>query len=235
MIHDKKVLGVIGGMGPMATVDLFKKIVENTKADSDAEHIHILIDNNISVPDRTKSILSGSDAPLEYLTESARRLSDAGADVIIIPCNTSHFFLDRLKADTGLCFVSMTEATAAAAAKTGIHCAGLLATNGTIAAGVYEKAFDKFGIELVKPSEEGQRQVMSLIYDEVKAGRPTHPEALEPELKSMESRGAELFILGCTELPMAFEKTENHKFLDPTMILARAAIQAVGYEVKTEA
>ena len=85
MIHGRKVIGIIGGMGPMATADLFIKIVENTAAKTDQEHLHVLIDNNTDIPDRTACILAGSDAPLGPMVESARRLVDQGADVLISP------------------------------------------------------------------------------------------------------------------------------------------------------
>ena len=92
MIHGRKVIGIIGGMGPMATADLFIKIVENTAARTDQEHLHVLIDNNTDIPDRTACILAGSDAPLGPMVESAKRLVDQGADLLIIPCNTAHYF-----------------------------------------------------------------------------------------------------------------------------------------------
>ena len=92
MIHGRKVIGIIGGMGPMATADLFTKIIENTVAATDQEHLHVLIDNNTDIPDRTACILQGSDAPLAPMVESARRLVEQGADLLIIPCNTAHYF-----------------------------------------------------------------------------------------------------------------------------------------------
>ena len=95
-MKEKKTIGIIGGMGPLATADLFTRIINLTDAQKDAEHIHILIDNNPHIPDRTSAILHGTESPLPYLIESANRLKSAGADFLIIPCITSHGFYDEL-------------------------------------------------------------------------------------------------------------------------------------------
>ena len=211
----------------MATADLFKKIVELTDAETDREHLHILIDNNTDIPDRTNAILSGSTKPLELMAESAERLTAQGADFIIIPCNTSHYFIDALQTR---CSVPLE--TARFAQSAGFKRLGLLATDGTVKSGVYEKAFEGTGIELIVPNEEGQRKVMNMTYNEVKAGKTANTSALDTTLDSMQAQGAEAFILGCTELPIAFRNCTDRKFIDPTAILARAAIKAAGGKTK---
>ena len=109
---DKKTIGIIGGMGPMATSDLFGKLISFTDAKCDAEHAHIIIDNYPQIPDRTSAILKGTESPLPYLIESAHRLHEAGADFIIIPCITSHHFIQELEARTGFEFLNIVEETA---------------------------------------------------------------------------------------------------------------------------
>ena len=92
----KKTIGIIGGMGPLATVELFRQLVVMTKAENDREHIHILIDNFPQVPDRTEAILEGSDRPVALIVEAGRRLIAAGAELLLIPCNTSHYYYEKI-------------------------------------------------------------------------------------------------------------------------------------------
>ena len=210
MIHGRKVIGIIGGMGPMATADLFIKIIENTAAATDQEHLHVLIDNNTDIPDRTACILAGSDAPLGPMVESAKRLVDQGADLLIIPCNTAHYFHGGVQAAV----------------------VALLSTAGTVRAQIYEPYFEKLGIKLLHPTKVGIDNLMFLIYDEIKAGRTPHPERLYPELMSLEEQGAQAFLLACTELPLVLHDGGRVPFVDPTLLLARAAVEAAGGKVK---
>lgn len=232
MINGKKVIGIIGGMGPMATVDIFRKIVSMTEAENDAQHIHILIDNDTAIPDRTEAILHGGTSPVPYIIASARRLEAMGADLLVMPCNTGHFFHEEISAGCSVPLLSMPEETAAAVKAMGLSCVGLLATDGSVKSYFLDRAFDRFGIKLLRPDDAAQKEVMRLIYDEVKAGLVPHPQRLFPALDAMSTDGAEGFVLGCTELPIAFEGVDGYRFIDPTAILAAAAIKAAGYEVK---
>ena len=234
MEKDQKTLGIIGGMGPMATADLFYKIIANTDSATDAGHIRILIDNNPKVPDRTQAVLSGSDAPLPYIVDTALRLVQMGADLLLMPCNTSHAYYQQLCDVVSAPIINMVQETAMHTTAMGLHRVGLLATKGTLHARLYEKALSAYGIETVLPSEHGQAEVMSLIYDGVKAGAETFDTTVIcGELARMATRGAETFILGCTELPLAFEKYHIHfPYIDPALILARAAIIKAGYAIR---
>lgn len=234
MIHGRKVIGIIGGMGPMATADLFTKIIENTVAFSDQEHLHVLIDNNTDIPDRTDCILAGSDAPLGPMVESARRLADQGADVLIIPCNTAHYFHSGVQAAVDVPVLNMPEITARYCADHGFASVALLATAGTIRAGVYEPYFEKVGVRLLRPTKVGIDNLMFLIYDEIKAGRTPHPERLYPEIMGLEEQGAQAFLLACTELPLVFRDGGRVPFVDPTLLLARTAVTAAGGRLKPE-
>ena len=155
MIHGRKVIGIIGGMGPMATADLFIKIIENTVAATDQEHLHVLIDNNTDIPDRTACILAGSDAPLGPMVESAKRLVDQGADLLIIPCNTAHYFHDGVQAAVDVPVLNMPEISAQYCADRGFSCVALLSTAGTVRAQIYEPYFEKLGIRLLHPTKVG--------------------------------------------------------------------------------
>lgn len=229
-----KKLGIIGGMGPLATCDLFRKVVENTAADSDREHIHIIIDNNSAIPDRTAAILRGGENPLPKMRESLSRLTEAGADVVIMGCNTAHYFYDALGEDCKVERLNMLYETMAYLKSNGIKKAGLLASSGTVESGIYDRAAEKYGIDLVCPFGEEQNAVMGVIYDGVKAGKSDYDTAeFCKAVETLLSKGAETLILGCTELPLAMDMYSlSFPAVDPTLILAKAAIIACGYKVK---
>ena len=232
---EKKTLGILGGMGPLATADLFTKIVNMTDASCDNDHIRIYIDNNAQIKDRTGAILHGGESPLPQLIQSAKKLEQMGADCIIMPCNTAHYFLQSLQIQTKVPFLSMiAQAVRVAKKRYPGQKAGILATTGTLDAGVYKRAFNDEGVDVVLPNEEQRKLLMSIIYDGVKAGKlPTDPTEFNNMLAEMQSRGAGYFILGCTELPVAVQSLglENN-FVDATTELAKAAIEYCGYKVK---
>ncbi len=228
----KKTIGIIGGMGPAATADLYTRIIEQTDAKTDAEHLHVIIDGNTAIPDRTAAILRGGEDPTAELVASACRLEQAGAELLVMACNTAHYFYDRITPNISVPFLHMPRETAKEARRRGYKTVALLATDGTCEAGVYQQAFEAEApeIRLLRPEEDGQRLIMSLIYDNVKAGRFDMPKeqvgALLAELKKC---GAEAFILGCTELPLAFRHYGfDAETVDPTTVLARAAVIAAG-------
>ena len=232
----KKTIGILGGMGPLATADLYRKIVENTKADGDNGHVRVYIDSNCAIPDRTAAILSGGPDPVPEMLSALRNLEKCGADCVIMPCNTAHFFLPRLQAETELPILSMPEITAARCAERfpGRR-ACLLATRGTLAAGIYDAALARSGVEVLLPGEKERGELMRLIYDVVKASRPIRPEmeSWHDLLGTLHGQGADYYILGCTELPiLAAALAHPGPFIDPTLELARAAIRFCGYETK---
>lgn len=232
----KKTIGILGGMGPLATVDLFRKIVTMTKAGCDNDHIRIYIDDNASIPDRTAAILSGGADPVPIMADSLQKLVACGADCIIMPCNTAHYFLPRLQEMTEVPFLSMLAATAKTCAETYPgKTAAILATKGTLATGLYEQALAKEAVSYLVPDAEEQDALMRVIYDGVKADAA--PEAyradLELVLRRLQEKGADYFILGCTELPLAAQLLQlPDPMVDPTAELAKAAIRFCGYELK---
>lgn len=227
-------IGILGGMGPLATAELFKMIVLNTDSADDQGHIRIFIDNNPQIPDRTKAILGEGASPLPELVSSAVSLKTAGADFIIIPCNTSHFFLDDIQQKAGIEALNMLELTARLVKKSGAKKVGLLATTGSVKTGLYEKAFSRYGIETVYPSEHEQEKVMRFIYEDVKGGHsPMDMQSVIDVGNSMTDKGAELIVLGCTEFSVVSGKIAEHlKCIDPMLVLAKAAIVKAGYSLK---
>lgn len=224
----RKVIGILGGMGPAATVDLFSKITAATVAASDQEHLHVIIDSNTNIPDRTEALLHGGESPVPELTASARRLVAAGAELIVMACNTAHGFYDEVCRAAGVPVLHMIRLTAQELNRQGIKRAGLLATDGTVEAGLYDEALAGSGIELLKPSKSGQAAVMALAYDGVKSGqRDFDPSEFCRACEELLDRGAETLILGCTELPPVFEHYAlPYPHLDPTLVLAHAAVNA---------
>lgn len=232
----KKSIGILGGMGPLATADLFQKIVQMTRAAGDNDHIRIYIDNNARIPDRTAAILRGGADPLPEMTDSLRKLEACGADCIIMPCNTAHYFLPALQKRTDTPFISMLEETArACAAEYPGKTAGILATRGTLETGLYTRALEAEGVASIMPDEAGKDALMAAIYDGVKGGcdLETLRSPVESLLARMGEQGADYFILGCTELPIVQQQLHlQGEFVDPTSELARAAIHYCGYETR---
>ena len=228
----KKTLGVIGGMGPAATCDLLEKIIALTRAASDQEHIHVIADLDTAIPDRTAAILQGGPDPVPELQKSARRLAAAGADILLMPCNTAHYFYDAVAEAVSVPLLHMPREAAAALSAAGAKKAGVLATDGTVRAGVYEKALREAGVEPVYPSPTMQREVMRLIYEGVK-GRKVSLESIPVRdiLRDLYDKGAKKVVLACTELPIAFaELGLMEGCLDATRALALAAVRAAGAE-----
>ena len=157
-----------------------------------------------------------------------------GADILVIPCHTAHYYYDALQRLCRVPILNMLGVLAQAARSAGYRQLGLLATDGVVQSGIYDSAFHGTGIELIYPDPEGQEALMRLIYRQVKAGKPADVSALEPCLDGMASQGAEAFILGCTELPLVFSDRPGRRFIDPTLLLAKAAIKAVGGSIKPE-
>lgn len=231
----KQAIGIIGGMGPMATLDLFGKIIAHTEAASDAEHIRVYIDCHTGIPDRTQAILNGGESPVPYIAESACKLADMGADFLLIPCNTSHYFYDEITAASPIPVMHMIRETAIALEAEGITRVGLLATDGTLQSGIYQRELEARGVAVLCPSAEEQREVMRLIYEGVKADAPCFKtDVIASMIRRMKTEGAQRLVLGCTELPLGFERygLPCDDTVDPSVILARAAIKRAGYPVR---
>jgi aspartate racemase len=229
----EKIIGILGGMGPEATIDLFIKIVEGTQARKDQDHLRILIDNNPKIPDRTLALQGKGPSPLIQLIRSAKVLEKAGADFIVIPCVTAHYYYGSLRKRAKIPILHIVEETLKhiQAKLKGIRRIGLLATTGTIQTGLFQKAFSNHIIELILPTPEVQKKwVMEAIYGKkgVKAIGPSeHSKYLI--LKASEGlikQGAQAIIAGCTEVPLVLKEGDlSVPVIDPISILAKAAIE----------
>jgi aspartate racemase len=231
-LSKNKVIGVLGGMGPLATVDLYQKIIEATPAERDQDHLHVIIESNPAVPDRSAALLHGGEDPTPLLLAGATRLANAGADFIVVPCNTAHAFLPRIVPELTIPLISMIDETAKAVARElPGSVVGILATGGTISARLYQDAFAREGLESIVPDDEGQARVHAAIAG-VKAG---HVGAAQTELvrataAELIERGAQSVIVACTELPLILTQADIPvPLFDPTRILARSAVaEALG-------
>lgn len=226
----RKTVGVIGGMGPAATVDLYAKIIQCTAATTDQEHLHVLIDSNTQIPDRTGAILNGGGDPLPALIETAQRLERAGAEVLAISCNTAHWYYNGIQGAVSIPVLHMIAETAAYIRQffPGAARVGLMATDGTLYTGLYERALAAEGLFVLQPDPEQQVQLMRSIYDGVKAGNLHLGEKWAAEVAGhLAERGAQVLVLGCTELPIALRSARLPvPAVDPTYVLARACVLA---------
>lgn len=225
-----KTVGIIGGMGPKATADLFNKIIHYTDASCDQEHLHILVDSNSQIPDRSSYILGKGENPIKKLTETAMRLKDGGAEILIMPCNTAHYFYDELTECVNVPFINMIEEVEKYIVKNYGKCkVGLLATLGTYEGKIYEKYCKKYGIEIVVPTKETKEKLFDAIY-KVKAGEKNFNADFAMDiLNEFKEKKIRIMILGCTELPLIFEPLKNElkdfEFISSTDILAKKTVE----------
>jgi len=225
MTVKKELAGIVGGMGPLATIELMKLIMEETPATCDQEHIPLLVYSNPKVPDRTKAILGDGPSPVKALIESSQLLENAGATFLAFPCNTAHYFLPQVEAAVSVPIINMIEEAAAEVEQAGISKIGILATDGTVKTGIYQKALKARGIEAEIPDEKSQLAVMEAIYA-VKAGCDLKEatQILEPALIYM-SRRVDAVIAGCTELPMLLRGfAYGLTVIDTLQVLARRIV-----------
>jgi len=199
-------IGVIGGMGPDATVDFFAKLVAASHGGRDQDHLRVVIDNDPSVPDRTAAIEGRGASPAPHLARMARGLIAQGATLLVMPCNSAHAFAAAIAEAAGTVpFVDLIETTVAAtrARLPGVQRVGLLATDGTLAARLYHDAYTRAGIEALAPLADDQVGVMEAIYAVKRGGaNDTELARLRLACERLVERGAEALIAGCTEIPL---------------------------------
>ncbi|NJE84413.1 amino acid racemase [Thermococcus sp. CX2] len=228
----EKVIGILGGMGPLATAELFRRIIEKTPAKRDQDHPRIIIYNNPKIPDRTAFILGKGEDPRPELIEGARKLESWGADFIIMPCNTAHFFAESIQRAIKIPLVSMVEETAKRIEEMGIRKVGLLATDGTIKGLIYHRALLNRGIKIAVPNPEYQKLVMEGIYEGVKAGNLELGRELLLKVAERLERRSEAIIAGCTEVSVAIGPDDlGVPLIDPLDVIAEKAVRlALGME-----
>jgi aspartate racemase len=226
----KVILGIFGGMGPEATANMYQLVVRSTPAKQDQDHLPTLIYSLPQVPDRTAAILNHDPSIVPYLVEGVTRLERAGASFIIIPCNTAHYFYDDMQRAVKIPILHMIRETADEVARRypDRKRVGLLATSGTIATGLYEKELTARGFTVLVPDDAVEADcVMGVIYD-IKAGRNRArcEDQLAKAGRHLEKKGAQVLVLGCTEIPLAFNPARAHvPVVNATQVLADAAIR----------
>lgn len=226
MDSTKKLLGVLGGLGPMSTVCFCKLLISHTKAVRDADHIDMIVSSRATTPDRTAFILGKSNCdPLPVMREEAERLCRAGADLIVIPCNTAHYFYEGLQQSCPVPIINIIEETVALLKRRGIDSFGLLATEGTVASGAYHRFCEPYGIKCVTPTKTEQDAISELIYGQIKQNKPFMPKELWKVVTAMQARGCTTFVLGCTELSLLKEALRHDPlFIDSLEVLAYQTI-----------
>lgn len=221
-----KIVGILGGMGPLATLDLANKIVKNTKANSDNEHIHTIIDCNCQIPDRTAYILNAGSDPTTQLCETAKNLQNAGAEFIIIACNTAHYFYESITNSVKIPVLNIIKETANSISVN--EKTALLATQGNYKAKIYENIFNDCNKKLFIPSDEIKEKLHSLIY-EYKNGKGINAKLIDEINDYLLDNHIQNIILGCTELPIIYENYNGKlKKIDPTDILAKSTVKLAG-------
>lgn len=230
-------LGVLGGMGPQATNTFYQFVIDRTDAQTDQEHVNALILSDSQMPDRTAAILgSGEDRErvFQRLLADARLLEGAGCTVIAVPCNTSHFFLDRVQEQIGIPILHMIRETARTLVAQGKRRPAILATDGTIRTGLYQKECAAFGLEAAPPEPAVQRLVMSIIYEEIKRGERGSREKFAQIDRALASMGCDCAILGCTELSVFRSYHSLPPFyVDAMEVLAELAVVRCGKQLRT--
>lgn len=231
----ENMLGVLGGMGPLASQLFYKMITEKTAAEKDQDHINMMILNHATMPDRTEAILSGdTKKTYELLLEDCKVLESAGCKAIVITCNTAHYFVHQFENAVGIPILSMIRESAKEMGRLHKGCSvGILATDGTIQTKLYQEALEQEGITPYLVSPKSQELTMHLIYDCIKNGKPADRNALsyiDNELKSSGCCGA---LLACTELSVIKSQEALDSFYaDPMEILAERAIEFMGKKVR---
>ena len=225
----EKIVGVLGGMGPEATVDFLAKVIAQTPAKRDQDHLRIIVDNNPKIPDRTESILTKDKTLVPILVETGKNLEKAGVDFIAIPCNTVHYFYDDLIKEVSVPVLHMIKEVTRAIRTSLPNCkrAGLLATTGTVTSGFYQKECQKVGIEVLVPDSQGQAKVMEAVL-RIKGGssKADARKAIIEEANRLLERKAEALIVGCTDIPLVIKDNDFPvPVFDSNWVLAAATVR----------
>ncbi len=235
-----KVVGILGGMGPLATQAFYGHLIRETDVRRDQDHLHVVVDANPAIPDRTAFLLSGGEDPRPALIASAKTLRSMGAEIGAIPCNTASRFSDDVSAASELEIVPWIATTADAIQRMHYRSVGLLATSGTVSARLYQDALESVDIEVLVPTSEDQASVMDVIYgaEGVKAQGSANAAGIASLLlvaRHLVQSGADAVVLGCTELPLALAADSPSwpvPAVDPAVHVARRLIALAGAPVR---
>ena len=222
-----KVIGILGGMGPEATAELFWRIIKATPVRSEQDHLRIIIDNNPKIPERTRAVLGEGESSIYEMIKTALNLEKAGAEIIVMPCNTAHYYLADLRQNVQVPVIDMIWETANYISQqfAKMKKVGLLATNGSVKAELYQNRLESR--EVLLPDKDSQDEVMKVIFS-VKLGHTRGPVRKKAAsiAQLLVDRGAEAIIAGCTELSLVLAEQEiSVPLIDPLQILAAAAVR----------
>lgn len=226
----KQPFGIIGGMGPAASLKLCEYILKHTKAASDQQHLPFILYNNPQVPDRTEAICHDGPSPVAELIKTATTLSQAGCEFLVMPCNTAHHYIEEINKQISIPVINMIEETTQYIRTTHPECSqiGILATTGTLQAGVYSKPVCEKNMSLISPEENNQRDlVMKAIYQikSEKNDRSKAKQLLKKAVSHLITQQAQLVIAGCTEVPLALDQDDIPiPLVNPMEILAKKAV-----------
>lgn len=226
----EKTLGVLGGMGPLATAYFMKITVDMTKADTDQQHIPMIVFNHTTIPDRTEYILDNSKAnPVPILQADAKKLQNAGADIIAMPCNTAHNFFEQIQQSVDIPVLHIVKETVEFIAKRDDKCKkiGILATKGTLKSGVYQDFCNQFGLTAVLPNKAVSNMLMDIIYNKIKTGKKVSTGEFLSIIDDMRESGCDAVILGCTELSVVKSdlNLKRYDIIDSLEVLAKRSIE----------
>ncbi len=204
----QKTAGVMGGMGPDATVDFMARVIALTDSGNDQDHIHMIVDQDPTVPNRQRAIREGLNDVTDALGAMAKRLEDAGADFLVMVCNTAHVFLDGVHANTNIPFISIIDESVNEIDRVcpDARIVGVMATDGCLDTGIYQDAITASGREALVPEGAAMEQLMSLI-TAIKAGNQGEDirQSMQASANALVEQGADVIIAGCTEIPIVFE------------------------------
>lgn len=222
-----KKVGVLGGLGPKATVYFMNMVVNLEKAETDQEHMDMIVMNHASIPDRTAYILDNTkENPVPYLIEDAKTLEKLGCDFLVMPCNTSHFMYDVIRDSISIPLINMPKEVSEIINKNPqFHKVGIMATQGTLQARIYERYLEK---EIYYPSEEVVQEVMDLIYNKVKKGLYVSDDEFYRVASHYFDNGCDCLITGCTELSVIVRDNSlgsDRRIIDSMQVLALKTIE----------
>ncbi len=221
------IAGILGGMGPQATVDLMSKVIAVTPARSEADHVHMIVDCNPHVPPRTVALLGDGASPGPELARMARGLVDAGATVLAMPCNTAHAFIEDIERAVDQPVLHMIDLAtdAIASSATNVRAVGLLATRGTRRTRLYHDRIERRGWTVLDLDEADQARFDVLIH--AAKTRPIDEEdraGLARLIERLAERGADVVLAGCTEASLVLPDSADLPVVDPTTVLAEAIV-----------
>ncbi|MGN1032966.1 MAG: aspartate/glutamate racemase family protein [Intestinibacter sp.] len=228
-------VGVMGGLGPMASVYFYKMVLDMTDAKIDQDHVDMIITNRATTPDRSAYILGESDDnPVYVLVDDAQKLEKFGVDFIVITCNTAHYFYDKINKSVNIPVLSIVEETVKYAKKNGHKKLGILATTGNIKTRLYQNMCERFQMGYFILDDERQKKVMEIIYDDIKSGKPADMNKFNELVDHLKENGCDGIVLGCTELSIL--KNDNNLdsdfYIDSLEVLARQTIIKSNRKVK---